>query len=286
MAETTRPVGAQGELFGLAPHVRHAREGVTSPRPGNALARRLLEAAVADSLGAAQDREGKDARRGWRLLSWAHPSLSGLSRGLSCARWPVIFHSVILFCSFCCSGVQNRADARPLLRSRDFTRTSFTFRNSSVSCRWSQKLRAPAAPLPLPEPVSVGLRLENVSFRYPNSQRYALEDIDLFLPAGKLVALVGENGSGKTTLIKVMTRLYDPDEGRVTLDGIDIRSFDPIAYRKQFSVIFQDFAKYATTANENIWYGDAGTSQDVSRNRDAALRAGADEFLPGVAKGL
>jgi len=147
------------------------------------------------------------------------------------------------------------------------------------------KLRAPAAPLPLPEPVSVGLRLENVSFRYPNSQRYALEDIDLFLPAGKLVALVGENGSGKTTLIKVMTRLYDPDEGRVTLDGIDIRSFDPIAYRKQFSVIFQDFAKYATTANENIWYGDAGTSQDVSRNRDAALRAGADEFLRVLPKG-
>ena len=234
---------------------------------------------------AAQDREGKDARRGWRCCRGRIPSLSGLSRGLSCARWPVIFHSVILFCSFCCSGVQNRADARPLLRSRDFTRTSFTFRNSSVSCRWSQNCALLRHHSPYLSLCPWDFASKNVSFRYPNSQRYALEDIDLFLPAGKLVALVGENGSGKTTLIKVMTRLYDPDEGRVTLDGIDIRSFDPIAYRKQFSVIFQDFAKYATTANENIWYGDAGTSQDVSRNRDAALRAGADEFLRVLPKG-
>src|SRR6056297_273700 len=85
----------------------------------------------------------------------------------------------------------------------------------------------------------------------PGTERDTLSNIDLTLPPGKLVALVGENGSGKTTLIKLITRLYDPIEGRVSLDGIDVREFDPVEYRKLFSVIFQDFAKYAATANDN-----------------------------------
>ena len=127
--------------------------------------------------------------------------------------------------------------------------------------------------------------MEGVSFSYPEAEAAALEGIDLHLPPGRLVALVGENGSGKTTLIKLITRLYDPDRGRLTLDGTDIRQFDPVAYRRLFSVIFQDFAKYAATANENIWYGDAANPLDPARTRDAGLRSGADAFLTELPKG-
>ena len=147
------------------------------------------------------------------------------------------------------------------------------------------QLTSPARPAPIPESLDEGLRMEGVGFSYPEAEAPALDGIDLYLPPGKLVALVGENGSGKTTLIKLLTRLYDPDEGRITLDGTDIRQFDPVAYRQLFSVIFQDFAKYAATANENIWYGDAAHSLDPARTRDAGLRSGADSFLAALPRG-
>lgn len=148
------------------------------------------------------------------------------------------------------------------------------------------KLTPPAQPKPIPEPLGFGLKTENVSFAYPEAGRgNALEGINLELEPGKLVAVVGENGSGKTTLIKLLTRLYDPDIGRITLDGIDVREFDPVAYRRLFSVIFQDFAKYAATANQNIWYGDAGTAFEQDRTRAAGQRAGADIFLGALPKG-
>lgn len=147
------------------------------------------------------------------------------------------------------------------------------------------QLTSPARPAPIPERLDEGLRMEGVGFSYPEAEAPALDGIDLYLPPGKLVALVGENGSGKTTLIKLLTRLYDPDEGRITLDGTDIRQFDPVAYRRLLSVIFQDFAKYAATANENIWYGDAAHSPDPARNRDAGLRSGADSFLAALPRG-
>jgi ATP-binding cassette, subfamily B, bacterial len=96
---------------------------------------------------------------------------------------------------------------------------------------------------------------------------------------------VGENGSGKTTLIKLLTRLYDPDRGRVTLDGIDVRDFDPVAFRRLFSVIFQDFARYAATGNENIWYGDTTHALDREATRRAGQRSGADGFLSELPRG-
>ncbi|MEM9474842.1 MAG: ABC transporter ATP-binding protein [Pseudomonadota bacterium] len=148
-----------------------------------------------------------------------------------------------------------------------------------------QTIRPPAAPREIPETLARGLQFENVSFRYPDTEENALEGVDFTMPAGKLVALVGENGSSKTTLIKLLTRLYDPDSGRVCLDGIDVREFDPIAYRRLFSVIFQDFAKYAATVSENIWYGDAERPLDPAQIADAAERAGAAPFLTDLPMG-
>ncbi len=146
-------------------------------------------------------------------------------------------------------------------------------------------LRSPAHPRPIPDNLEEGLRLEGVSFTYPGQTRETLSDIDLHVPPRRLVALVGENGSGKTTLIKLLTRLYDPDRGRVSLDGIDVSEFDPVAFRRQFSVIFQDFARYAVTANENIWYGDTSKPMDREQTRLAGSLSGADGFLSELPNG-
>lgn len=137
----------------------------------------------------------------------------------------------------------------------------------------------------LPAQLREGVRLEAVSFQYEGSPRPAVDKVDLTLKPGQIVALVGENGSGKTTLIKLLTRLYDPTEGRLTLEGRDIASFDPLQYRALFSVIFQDFATYAETAGENIRFGDVSHPGGPDAVRSAGLRAGADAFLQKLPKG-
>ncbi|WP_374359108.1 ABC transporter ATP-binding protein [Thermomonas sp.] len=146
-------------------------------------------------------------------------------------------------------------------------------------------LASPEVPVPIPASESVGLRVEGVGFTYPGTEREVLEDIHLELPAGKIVALVGANGSGKTSLIKLLCRLYDPTRGRITLDGRDVRDFDVDEYRRLFSVIFQDFARYADTAGENIRFGDIRLPRDSERVREAAVKSEADGFLRELPEG-
>ena len=100
----------------------------------------------------------------------------------------------------------------------------------------------------MPRPLREGVRFEGVRFAYPGSERTALERLDLELRAGEVTALVGGNGSGKTTLVKLLCRLYDPAEGRVTFDGVDVREMDPAELRRGMSVIFQDFTRNQLTA--------------------------------------
>ena len=147
-------------------------------------------------------------------------------------------------------------------------------------------LTAPPTATPLPRIITSGIRFERVSFRYPSNQESALSEVDFELPAGKVTAIVGENGSGKTSLIKLLCRLYDPDEGRVTLDGIDVRNFDPSIYRQLFSVIFQDYAKYAETVAENIRFGDVAFSPDDPRIVLAAELGGANSFIQELPQGM
>ena len=143
----------------------------------------------------------------------------------------------------------------------------------------------PRNPRPIPAPLRDGLRVEGVSFRYPGTDRDVLKNIDLHLPPGRITALVGANGSGKTTLIKLLCRLYDPTEGRITLDGIDIREFALEDYRRVFSVVFQDYSHYAATVRENIRYGDVRLPADTPRVEAAGLQSGADEFVRGLKAG-
>ncbi len=112
-----------------------------------------------------------------------------------------------------------------------------------------------------------------------------LEDINLRILPGQVVALVGENGSGKTSLAKLLCRLYDPVAGKITLDGIDLRQFDPQDLRRQVSVLFQDYARYALTARENIWLGDVSLKPQDDKIYVAARQAQADDFLQKMPRG-
>lgn len=131
-------------------------------------------------------------------------------------------------------------------------------------------------PVPVPLKMDQGISFEHVHFRYPGSESLTLVDVNLTIPAGKTVALVGENGSGKTTLVKLLCRLYDPESGTITLDGIDIRTFRTLDLRKEISIIFQDYARYNLTARENIAFGSTAELVGDDDVMKAAQASGAD----------
>jgi ATP-binding cassette, subfamily B, bacterial len=124
-----------------------------------------------------------------------------------------------------------------------------------------------------------GIRFENVGFTYPGAERPALSGISLHLCPGGSLALVGANGSGKTTLIKLLTRLYEPSEGRILLDGSDLREWDVGALRRRIGVIFQDFVRYQMKVGENLGAGDVLAFEDEARWQAAARRGLADDFI-------
>jgi ATP-binding cassette subfamily B protein len=141
------------------------------------------------------------------------------------------------------------------------------------------QVAAPPDPEPVPEPIQEKIVFENVSFHYPGSSRPLLEGIDLEIRPGEVIALVGANGAGKTTIVKLLCRLYDPDAGRITIDGIDLRRFDPVELRREISVVFQDFFPFALPARDNIWFGDVTRPREGDGVVDAARTSGADPFL-------
>ncbi len=134
-------------------------------------------------------------------------------------------------------------------------------------------------------PMREGISLEHVSFRYPATNSEILHDISLTIRPGEIVALVGDNGAGKTTLAKLLCRLYDPTDGRVTLDGNDFRDFDLQSLRREISMIFQDYIHYPFSAKENIWVGDVRLNPDDGRIRNAAQQSGADEIIGQLPNG-
>lgn len=136
----------------------------------------------------------------------------------------------------------------------------------------------------IPRPIREGFAFEDVGFRYPGAERWAVRHLSFTLNAGEVLALVGENGAGKTTLVKLLTRLYDPDEGRILLDGRDLRDYNLDDLRGSVGVIFQDFVRYNLTASDNIATGRIEARDDKDRIARAAERSQADEViakLPG-----
>jgi len=131
-----------------------------------------------------------------------------------------------------------------------------------------------------------GLRFEGVSFTYPGAEEPALVGVDLTLRPGERLALVGHNGSGKTTLVKLLTGLYTPQAGRITLDGRALQEWSPEALRERIGVIFQDFVRYQFTVGENIGVGDVRHLDDGERQQQAAEQGMAWSFIRDMPDGL
>jgi len=140
-------------------------------------------------------------------------------------------------------------------------------------------IRSKPNALPAPRPIQRGFEFRNVSFAYPGSSRRILKNLDFTLQPGERVALIGENGQGKTTIVKLITRLYDPSEGQILLDGVDLREYDLEDLYKEIGVIFQDFMRYEMTARENVAVGrieEIGNLDEIVR---AAHKSLADEVI-------
>lgn len=149
----------------------------------------------------------------------------------------------------------------------------------------ARQVPEPAQPRAMPRPWQSGLRIESLSFRYPDTEQQVLDGISLNIPPGEIVVLVGRNGSGKTTLTKLLCRLYDPDRGRITLDGIDLREFRTEDLRREVSVIYQDFGCYHLTARENIRLGCPELGADDPAIIRAAQWAGIHDHLSHLPQG-
>ena len=136
-----------------------------------------------------------------------------------------------------------------------------------------------------PAPIQTGIHFHNVSFKYPGSDKIVLQNIDLTIPPGQSIALVGLNGAGKTTLIKLLTRLYDPTEGEILLDGVDLREYDLKSLHQRFGVIFQDYVRYQFSVRENIGFGQIDDLDNQERIESAAEHGGADEVVAELPQG-
>jgi ATP-binding cassette subfamily B protein len=138
---------------------------------------------------------------------------------------------------------------------------------------------SPKHPASTPPNLRMGIQFENVTFRYPGNGKLALRDFNLMIPAGRLVAIVGTNGAGKSTLVKLLCRFYDPEEGAIFLDGVDLRAHSVDELRRRITVLFQQPVHYNATVRENIWLGDLAHDPSFESIRSAALDAGAESFI-------
>src|SRR6266851_3284679 len=146
-------------------------------------------------------------------------------------------------------------------------------------------MQASLAPAKVPQPMRGEIRFDNVTFAYPGAEANALTDLSFTVKPGETLAIVGRNGAGKTTLFKLICRLYDPNAGRILIDGIDIKDFDPNEVRAQIGAMFQDYVTYQATAAENIGLGNVQDINDRERIEVAGAQAGAAELISGLPEG-
>ncbi len=146
-------------------------------------------------------------------------------------------------------------------------------------------IRSLPTAIPAPRPVREGFRFENVGFAYPGSDHWVIRNLNFELRRGEKIALIGRNGAGKTTLVKLMARLYDPTEGRIFLDGIDLREYQFEDVLREIGIIFQDYMRYDMPARENIGVGKIESLDDVARIESAAIKSMAYEVIERLPNG-
>ena len=147
------------------------------------------------------------------------------------------------------------------------------------------QLAIAAKPKVLPATLRCGIEFRDVGFRYPDNDAWVLRRVNLIIRPGEKIALVGHNGAGKTTLIKLLSRLYDPTEGAILIDGIDLRDVDPLALRQKIGVIFQDFVRFHLPVKENIGFGQIDAAADLDRIVTSARKSGADTVIDRLPDG-
>jgi len=153
--------------------------------------------------------------------------------------------------------------------------------------QYARRARAGSGePAEAPARLERGIRLEGVSFRYPGTDALVLRDVDLELPAGSVVAVVGENGAGKSTLVKLLCRFYEPTGGRITVDGVDLARVPADAWRSRLAGAFQDFCRFELRAAQTVGLGDLSRLEEQPALETAVARAGADEVVARLPRGL
>jgi ATP-binding cassette, subfamily B, bacterial len=146
-------------------------------------------------------------------------------------------------------------------------------------------VRAPEHPIPVRRPMEQGIEFRNVSYTYEGKDEPAIDDVSFSIAPGETVAIVGHNGAGKTTLVKLLARLYDPQDGQVLIDGHDVREYDPDALRNEFGVLFQDYVSYQFSARENIGVGRIERLDEMPAIADAAVKSGASTIIEALPQG-
>ena len=146
-------------------------------------------------------------------------------------------------------------------------------------------VRAPDEPVPVRHPMQEGIEFRHVTYAYEGKDEPALNDVSFTIKRGETIAIVGHNGAGKTTLVKLLARLYDPQQGQVLIDGRDVREYDPDELRNEFGVLFQDYVSYQFSARENIGIGRVERLDDRPAIADAAEKSGAASVIEGLPEG-
>ncbi|MBI4544998.1 MAG: ABC transporter ATP-binding protein [Gemmatimonadetes bacterium] len=189
--------------------------------------------------------------------------------------------------SFLASSFMRSRDliSRILLGSADVYEQSLFLRDLFTFLEMRPRVASPPDARPLPRPIREGFRFQGVGFRYPGAERWALRQVSFELRPGERLALVGENGAGKTTLVKLLARLYDPHEGRILLDGVDLREYNIDELRRAIGVIFQDFVEYDLAARENVAVGWIDALEDRPRIERAAAKSLADTVIARLERG-
>ncbi|HET9659538.1 MAG TPA: ABC transporter ATP-binding protein [Thermomicrobiales bacterium] len=144
------------------------------------------------------------------------------------------------------------------------------------------QISAPDNPVPVRVPFEKGIEFRNVTFTYPGRPEPALNDVSFKIDLGETVAVVGKNGAGKSTIVKLLGRLYDPEKGQILVDGVDVRDYDPAELRKQFGMMFQDYAMYQLPVSENIGVGNVARVRDHEAIESAATRGGATRLIESL----
>src|SRR5438067_12677602 len=141
------------------------------------------------------------------------------------------------------------------------------------------QVRAPELPVPVRRPIEQGIEFRHITYTYEGKDEPALNNVSFSIEPGETVAIVGHNAAGKTTLVKLLARLYDPQQGQVLIDGRDVREYDPDELRNEFGVLFQDYVSYQFSARENIGVGRIERLDETLAIAEAATKSGASTII-------